>query len=325
MRHNAKIVVGRKREASAASGIAEPQKRSSSELSSKQNESTITKSSSVSIKSTDDSALGSMKNSTPISDWKVNHPINSMVLCLSDRGAGAPINIHELNERMAAVTTIEEQAILASRNGNDFMAEEMQRFAEQLKERVRTENVLYMFAFEVAKQAEVAKNYWFKQKKYLEMGKWDAVMKAAQHLTMLDVDYDYPTQTQLDGGQNSIQIQPVATSQKQKKSVSAANARKRKVKVSEAQKGNNEKGDSVTKKDKKNLDVVTKEMFVARLNEPVNRNGFQLENKLGEGLVYKNFQIFCGVCGGREIAYATMNQHCSGKQHRKNKFAGIEK
>lgn len=74
------------------------------------------------------------------------------------------------------------------------------------------------------------------------------------------------------------------------------------------------------KKDKKNPDVVTKELFNARLKEPVDRNGLQLENKQGEGLVFKDNRIFCQFCDGKEVAYATMNQHVSGKRHQQKKI-----
>lgn len=88
-----------------------------------------------------------------ISDWKVDHPINAMVLlCTSSNGgAGTPINIHELKEKRAAALFMEDQAALMAKSGDYSRAEQMQSHAEQLKERVRPEIKLYYDVWEAAK------------------------------------------------------------------------------------------------------------------------------------------------------------------------------
>eukprot|EP00957_Ditylum_brightwellii_P186230 14177522-Ditylum_brightwellii.AAC.1 len=78
------------------------------------------------------------------------------------------------------------------------------------------------------------------------------------------------------------------------------------------------------KKDKKNPDVVTEEVFNACVKEPVHMNGVELKNKLEEGLAYKDKKIYCQCCDGREVAYA-MNQHVTGKKHQAKKIKHAKK
>lgn len=82
---------------------------------------------------------------------------------------------------------------------------------------------------------------------------------------------------------------------------------------------------SRAKKDKKNPDIVTREMFEARLDEPVNRQGVYLENKREEGYEFDGEKCWCNSCNGIEVAYATLNQHSVGVKHRKNKVARIQR
>ena len=123
-----------------------------------------------------------------ITEWKVDNPTNLMVLHLRDSGDGTQINIHELKERRDAATTMEGQAAMLAKNGDYEKAAQVQDHAEQLKARVSPEIERYFDVLEVAKKAAFAKNYWFGQKKFADMGKWDKVLKAAQHVAMLDRD-----------------------------------------------------------------------------------------------------------------------------------------
>eukprot|EP00984_Skeletonema_dohrnii_P006145 scaffold2192_cov98-Skeletonema_dohrnii-CCMP3373.AAC.1 len=348
-----------------------------------------------------------------ISDWKVDDPINAMVLCMSNDGACTPINIHELKERRAAASSMEDQAAVLAKSGDYTRAEQMQSYAEQLKERISPDIKRYYDVLEAAKKAAFAKNYWFEKKKFMLMGQWDKILTEAQHLAMLDGNNN-PIQSvapPLDC--NNVRTQLIAPMQQRegrpplaaaadaaidlvtnasmqqqegRPRAAAADATIDLLDSDEDEDAAAEEGASETaedlkdddddivmvaadgtekplkdvfdapkvhkqgkasdrkrkgafagktldeskqgtrqKKDKKNPDVVTLEMFNARLKEPVNRSGVELENKLEEGLVFKDKRIYCNCCDGREVAYATMNQHVTGKGHQKKKIKHAKK
>ena len=299
-----------------------------------------------------------------ISEWEVDSPFNDLVIRLSNGGAGTAINVNDLFDKKAAAKSMEGQALLLARSGNYVQADQMQSHANQMKERNRPYLDRYNEVVDAAKQAAVAKQYYMEQKKYLLAGKWDKVLKAAQHLAMLDCN-NYPRQRSTSQSCGVAHVETVdlvanslegtaleenvnvadakedackeetcvdtADGAQKRSSVFAPKVHKPGPATKQTRKGSSagkilDKSKQGTpqkqKKDKKNPDIISLRMFNARLEEPVDRNGVHLDNKREEGFVYDAIsqKIICVCCDGREVAYATLNQHCVGSRHMQNKI-----
>ena len=61
---------------------------------------------------------------------------------------------------------------------------------------------------EAAKKSVFAKKYWFDLKQFMDMGKWDIVLKVAQNLAILDEDNNTiaPPQADHDAANETIDL-----------------------------------------------------------------------------------------------------------------------